>query len=267
MELGKAEEIASSLRLEIINGTRQAGSKIASERELSEELDASRMTVRRAIEILEREGLVKRYVGRGTFVAGTRERILLDKGREVEQKSKKSSVAASELRESGSFYKDMKRLGRKPVIHFLEQPALVAADTEIAKHLDISVDALVLKRYRLQLADDIPYRLIESYYPYDLFGELLTTSIDNQPLFSWLYERHNLRVVHAQEVLIARVATSHERQLLRISPSAPVVALDRTVWAEKDRPVEWAHITAVADLYTFTYEYDIPEWNQEIKHG
>ncbi len=167
---------------------------------------------------------------------------------------------------SGSFLKDMERIGRKPQVQFIEQPALVAADAEIANHLQIRAGALVLRRYRLQLADKLPYRLIESYYPSDLFGELLTQDIGDKPLFVWLQERHNLRVAHAQEVLIARLASQKERQLLRISPGAPVVALNRTVWTEEKRPVEWAHIIAVAALYTFTYEYDMLNWSQGTKH-
>jgi GntR family transcriptional regulator len=136
----------------------------------------------------------------------------------------------------------------------------------MASHLQIPVRTLVLKRYRLQVADNLPYRLIESYYPSDLFGELLTTNIGDKPLFSWLNERHGLRVSRAQEALIARLATPQERQHLRISSSSPIVALDRTVWTHTGRCVEWAHIIAVASLYTFTYEYDIPEWGGEEKH-
>ncbi len=266
MELGKAEEIAEKLRVQILQGVLQAGMKIASERDLSEELDASRMTVRRAIEIIEGEGLIVRYPGRGTFVGGLRERVLVDRGREVQTERETPSIAASELRMSGSFLKDMERIGRKPQVQFIEQPALVAAAAEIANHLQIRAGALVLRRYRLQLADKLPYRLIESYYPSDLFGELLTQDIGDKPLFVWLQERHNLRVAHAQEVLIARLASQKERQLLRISPSAPVVALNRIVWTEEKRPVEWAHIIAVAALYTFTYEYDMLNWSQGTKH-
>ena len=66
---------------------------------------------------------------------------------------------------------------------------------------------LVFKRYRLQLADGLPYRIIESYYPADLFGELLTTDIGDKPLFDWLQERHGLVVARAREELIARLAT------------------------------------------------------------
>lgn len=260
MELGKAEEITSRLRIEIMNGTRQAGTKIASERDLSEELGASRMTVRRAIEVLEREGLVKRYPGRGTFVVGVRERILIKKGREVQQNRGRPEVNVNEVHESGSFYTDMERPGNSLRTQFLAQPALVAATLEVASHLNISIGTLVLKHYQLQTVDTVPYRLIESYYPADLFGDVLTTNLVDQALFTWLNEHHSLRVSHAQEVLIARIATPQERQMLRISSSAPVIELERTIWVETGRPVEWAHIIAVADLYTFTYDYDILEW-------
>lgn len=262
MELGKAEEIAEHLRKRIVDGTLQTGIRIASERDLSVDFGVSRMTIRHAIEILEGEGLVARYPGRGTFVGSIRERVVIDKGREVQSKLEPSLITESELRMSGSFLKDMERLGRKPQIQFLEQPALVPSNAEIASHLGIEKGTLVLKRYRLQIADNLPYRLIESYYPSDLFGELLTAEIGDKPLFAWLQEQHRLRVSRAQEIVIARLATPRERQFLRISSGAPVVALHRTVWTETNRPVEWAHIVAVAALYTFTYEYDILGWNK-----
>lgn len=256
MEQGKAEEITSSLRTEIMNGTRQAGARIASERDLSEELGASRMTVRRAIEVLEREGLVKRYQGRGTFVADIRERILVDKGREIHHYDEGTSIKPNEVREGGSFY-DIEHLDSSSQLQFLEQPALVASDSEIAQRLNISTGALVLKHYKLQTTDTIPYRLIESYYPADLFADTLTSNIGEQSLFSWLYEHHHLSIAHVQEALIARLATLQEHQILRISASAPVIALNRTIWAETGKPIEFARIIAVASLYTFTYEYDI----------
>jgi DNA-binding GntR family transcriptional regulator len=91
-----------------------------------------------------------------------------------------------------------------------------------------------------------------------LFGELSTTDIGDKPVFDWLEERHGLVVVHAREDLIARLPAPEERSLLQVSPTAPVVAFHRTVWADSGRPVEWAHIIAVAELYSFSYEYDIP---------
>lgn len=48
-------------------------------------------------------------------------------------------------------------------------------------------------------------------------------------------------------------------------PNAPVMEIKRTVLADTKRPVEWARIVANAALYTFNYEYDIPEGSQEQK--
>ncbi|MBV8694943.1 MAG: GntR family transcriptional regulator [Ktedonobacteraceae bacterium] len=257
MELGKAEEIAQTLRARIMQGILPEGTKTASERDLSEEFGASRMTVRRAIDIIEGEGLVVRLPGRGTFVARLRDRVVVDRGREVREAVEGYPMPSREQRMSDSFLKDIECLGPNSRVQFLEQPSLVAADKETAQHLQIPIGTLVLKRYQLHLVDGLPHCLIESYYPSDLFGELLTTDIGDEPLFVWLHERHHLSVAHTQEVLIARLATQSERRLLRISSKAPVVVLNRKVWTEEKRPVEWAHIIAVAALYTFTYEYDI----------
>ena len=132
----------------------------------------------------------------------------------------------------------MERFNRKPEGGVLELPALVAPGLEVAEHLKVNITDPVFKRYRLQLADKLPYRLIESYYPSDLFGELLTTDIGSKPLFLWLQERHGLTAVHAKEVLKARPANIYERSKLRISPGAPVVDIERTVLADKDRVIE-----------------------------
>jgi DNA-binding FadR family transcriptional regulator len=49
-------------------GTLLPGSKLPTERALVERLSAPRSAVRRALEVLERDGLVVREVGRGTFL-------------------------------------------------------------------------------------------------------------------------------------------------------------------------------------------------------
>lgn len=49
-------------------GTLAPGAKLPPERALVEQLEAPRSAVRRALDLLERDGLVVRHVGRGTFV-------------------------------------------------------------------------------------------------------------------------------------------------------------------------------------------------------
>src|SRR5579864_9051572 len=70
--LGPAhEQIEERLAHAIESGELAAGSRLPAERDLAAELGVSRMTLRQALDALERRGLVTRSVGRkgGTFVA------------------------------------------------------------------------------------------------------------------------------------------------------------------------------------------------------
>ncbi|MBX9588091.1 MAG: GntR family transcriptional regulator [Hyphomonadaceae bacterium] len=61
-------QVASVLRRRIRDGHWAVGDKIATLEELEHEFDVARVTVRQAIDLLQGEGLVKSFQGRGTFV-------------------------------------------------------------------------------------------------------------------------------------------------------------------------------------------------------
>jgi GntR family transcriptional regulator len=63
-------QVASALRRRIEIGHWQVHEKISTLEELEAEFNLSRVTVSKAIELLEEEGLVTRQQGRGTFVSG-----------------------------------------------------------------------------------------------------------------------------------------------------------------------------------------------------
>ena len=61
-------QVASALRLRIDRGDWSPGDKISTLEELEREYQVARVTVRQAVEVLQREGLVQRRQGKGTFV-------------------------------------------------------------------------------------------------------------------------------------------------------------------------------------------------------
>jgi GntR family transcriptional regulator len=63
-------QVASALRRRIHDGVWQLGDKIATLKQLEREFDVARVTVRQSIQLLQAEGLLKSYQGRGTFVTG-----------------------------------------------------------------------------------------------------------------------------------------------------------------------------------------------------
>src|SRR4028119_697559 len=65
-------QIGDAIRQQIEHGTLKVGDILSSERELSEQLNISRMTVRAALDKLVQDGLLIRQRGRGTIVAAAK---------------------------------------------------------------------------------------------------------------------------------------------------------------------------------------------------
>ncbi|MGP4038615.1 GntR family transcriptional regulator [Gracilibacillus sp. D59] len=63
------QQVYQSIKADITNGKFQVGDRIPSEKELSEKFQVSRITSKKALELLMNEGYVYRQRGRGTFVA------------------------------------------------------------------------------------------------------------------------------------------------------------------------------------------------------
>lgn len=61
-------ELKNKIKSKIKNGVYKKGERIPTEPELSKEYGVSRITVRRAVKELEREGIVQKIHGKGTFV-------------------------------------------------------------------------------------------------------------------------------------------------------------------------------------------------------
>lgn len=74
MKENKCRIVSDMIRRDIENGIYQAGDKIPSEHQLASRTGCSRTTVRRAVVALEREGLVQRRQGSGTYINAGKER-------------------------------------------------------------------------------------------------------------------------------------------------------------------------------------------------
>jgi len=70
------QEIYEKLAEEIRSGKRTPGDQVETERELAEKHNVSRITSKRALNLLEEEGLVVRRRGLGTFVANPADKLL-----------------------------------------------------------------------------------------------------------------------------------------------------------------------------------------------
>ncbi|MET3583182.1 GntR family transcriptional regulator [Mesorhizobium robiniae] len=130
----------------IASGTLKPGAVLPPERELALELGISRVTVRRAMAELVRQGLITQRHGSGTYVSGTRERVV------------------QSLSRLYSFSEDMTSRGRTPGTLWLERD-LSLANADEARRLEMPHGGSVVRMSRLRLADNEPIALESSLIP------------------------------------------------------------------------------------------------------
>ena len=75
------EQIVAQIKAEVIEGTLTAGEALPSVRALSRELKISALTVKKAYDNLEEEGLVVTVHGKGSFIAAANQELLMEERR------------------------------------------------------------------------------------------------------------------------------------------------------------------------------------------
>lgn len=101
------EQIASQIKGLILSGELKVGDPLPSMRALAQDLRVSIITTKRSYEILETEGLIESYTGRGSFVSAQNPELLREQNlRSIEAKlseaveiAKRSGVDRAELME------------------------------------------------------------------------------------------------------------------------------------------------------------------------
>jgi GntR family transcriptional regulator len=248
----KTDEVATELKRRIDQGIYTSGQRLPSEREIAEELNVSRATIRGALTRLQAENIIDIIPRGGAIVRSSSSKVLIG--------PENPSIASGlELKRAGSFIRAMEAQGKQTLVRFIEPSSIIAADEEIGNKLKTTNDTQVLRRYRIHLIDKIPYRILDSYYLASLLGDLLGKDEGYIPLFKWMYEHTGQRATKAYERLNIRMPSSEEATLLNISRTQPVVDMDRWVWSDKSILFEYTRIIANAALHEYSYTYDIEE--------
>lgn len=248
----RIDEVTIILQDKINRGEYAAGQRLPSEREIMDELSASRATVRSALSRLQAENIIDIVPRGGAFVRSPSAKILVGP-------SSPQIASGLELKRAGSFIRAMEAQGRKTLVRFIEPSSIIPVGEDLGRKMNTSPDTQVLRRYRVHLVDKVPYRILDSYYLASLLSDLLGKDEGYIPLFKWLKDHTGLRPTKAFEKINIRMPSAEEAALLNISRSQPVVDMDRWVWANDKTLFEYTHIIANAALHEYTYEYDISE--------
>src|SRR5690349_11114302 len=139
-------QLARKLAPDVREGRYQADQALPSERTLSEQLDISRVTARKAIDQLVEQGLVVRRRGSGNYIAPRIEQPL-------------STLS--------SFSEQLQQRGYTPRSHWLRRE-ISAADADEQLTLGLSPGERVARLERLRLADEVVMAYETSVIPASL---------------------------------------------------------------------------------------------------
>lgn len=199
------QEIADELRERLAE--EPVGSVLPSESEMSAEFGASRVTIRRALELVRDDGLIAARQGFGWYVAGE----------PVRQSLGSLGTIESEVEGIG-------KLSERKIEEF----AFEAAPDRVRRVLDVDQ---VLRVKRVNLADGVPFAVVTVWCPADLGASLSRRDVERRPF----YELLDVRFRGATQSIGADLASASDAQLLGIPAGAPLLRCQRVTTDQSGR--------------------------------
>jgi GntR family transcriptional regulator len=223
-------QVYVTLRAWVRDGTYPPGAQIPTEPELCEIFGVSRITVRKAIESLAREGWLVRQQGRGTFVhmSAGREAALMDIGAVRGQVA--DLAAATEVK--GLAVRD------------------VDPDEETRAALDLSATARVQRASHVRMLHGVPLGYITTFVPLDIAARIDVAEMSRRPMFELLGDA-GIDIGEAEQLIGATLAGVEAARALGVEVGAPLLRLVRVVFDSKRRPVERVIALYRADAYQY----------------
>lgn len=207
------------------------GQALPSEHELCKLYRVSRITVRRAMGELEREGYVNRQQGKATFVTYSRIR------REIGRLS--------------SFSEDLKAQGRIPGSKLLNLQ-LKPVDESMAILLGLEEKAPVWIVERLRLADGKVVSYNISYLSLPSTVSLTPAEIEKEVSLWSLLEGKGVYLSEGDVIVEAIAADAHYAKLLYVQEGTPLLVREGTNYSDSGVPVEYFKVVSRADLCKYS---------------
>lgn len=222
------------LRERIVNGYYPGDAPIPSEAELAESFAVSRITIRKAMEMLTGEGLVTRTRGRGTFIT------------ELAQEGSLNRTVISNINGLLRYLNAVGESTRLKVISLDRGKA----PPRICAQMRISPNDEVVRAVRVRELQRRPYSLSMAYLLPEVGGSFRRQDLATTTMID-LVQRAGAVVEQVEQVLTATLADETAAQHLDIPIGAPVMRVNRVFFNSELVPFYAAEILYRADRYEY----------------
>jgi len=225
------QQIAQSLRERITEGRPAPGQRLDNQRSLAREFGVTLMTLRQALEVLERDGLIIRRHGLGTFVS--------------------SPIVDYDILHLRTFAGDLSAKGERVATRFLGSRFAVA-DRWVSSELGLGRRARVFALERLRLVDGHPMSLQLSYLPAAIGEEVAKADLAVTPLRQALSFKLGIEITAARETVSAVHLEAAAARELGCRPGIPAFRSDRVSIGPDGTPVVYDRVFIPGDRFRIT---------------
>jgi GntR family transcriptional regulator len=227
------EQLADGLRQQIASGKLKPGALLAPESALVAKHQVSRVTARKALDLLVDEGLIVRRQGKGTFIAPPK----------IQQ----------DLQTLRGFAEVMAERGRDQVMQVIEF-GFVNADAQVARALRVPQGERVLRIKRRHLLRDDPIAFALIYVPAALGATFTLDQVAATPIYTLLTQNARVEIKRATQIVRAIAADAPIAKLLALAKAAPVMMVERVTYSTQEKPVEFILFYYRGDRYELAVE-------------
>ena len=220
---------------EIRDGVYKPGQLLPTESTLVEQYHISRITVRKALDLLMNDGLIAKRRGYGTFV----------QNKKVEQTLTRVQHFASE----------MEKRGYASSVTMLSNEILYASRA-IAEKLQIEEGDELIRVERLRYADGVPMCIERSHLIRSRCPEVSRHDFSRQSLRRFLEEKYDIVWKRAHQRIYAAAASARMAGYLGIKEGDPLIYIERVSYTGSDWPGEYLQAWYRGDSYYLTADLE-----------
>ncbi|MGF1671260.1 MAG: GntR family transcriptional regulator [Balneolaceae bacterium] len=204
----KYYQIYEKLLKQIREGTFDENDRFPSDTELVRQFDVSRGTVREAVKLLLQQGYLIREQGKGTFVTY----------KKIEQEPDKL-IGFSEL---------MRKHNIRPAARIVEKE-VINPSGYLKKLMHLGDQDQLVRLVRIRYGDGQPLIVERSYFNYRLFKPIYSSDLEQNSIFSLLYQKTSTRLGEATQRIEAISAGESEHKMLNVSLGTPLLLIKRLI--------------------------------------
>lgn len=224
-------DISEQIHQQIIDGRYLPGDKLPSERKLIAEWGASRITIRRAIANLVRQGLVTTYQGKGAFVTEQR--------KVAYTLSNPLTFLQHDLQNKGI------ELSLQNIVF-----ELVSTSTEVQKILQLPPNnPTAYLQKKILLTDNVPGGVDITYILPEI-GQKLAAELKQNMTFPIL-ERHNWKIHRVAAIIECTNANLELSEYLDVPLGHPLLVYRHTAYTANNRPIVHGETISRGDRFCY----------------